>query len=234
MTDWEKQVEEQRLKREERLKEQKASVLKLWGELKIKEVHFVFSCGGDSMNDTSIEVYDTNDDLLDCEIVTDIENYFDDVVYDNVNFYVNSDGHYMGEDGKVTITLDEDDEDEFVYYKDSQEEWCENEVFTEKFELTDEEVEFIDKYVDDINGSMDENELNVNYKVDFVQTDELIAIEVKLLEKINNYFDNYEHNLENATDWCRIEVQGDTLDKDKKTIELEMSFEHYVYKGGED
>jgi hypothetical protein len=234
MTDWEKQVEEQRLKREERLKEQKASVLKLWGELKIKEVHFVFSCGGDSMNDTSIEVYDTNDDLLDCEIVTDIENYFDDVVYDNVNFYVNSDGHYMGEDGKVTITLDEDDEDEFVYYKDSQEEWCENEVFTEKFELTDEEVEFIDKYVDDINGSMDENELNVNYKVDFVQTDELIAIEEKLLEKINDYFDDYEHNLENATDWSRIEVQGDTLDKDKKTIELEMSFEHYVYKGGED
>jgi hypothetical protein len=139
----------------------------------------------------------------------------------------------MGEDGKVVIKLDEDDDTEFTYDKESEEEWCENQPFTEKFELTDEEVEFIDKYVDDINGSMDENELNVNYKVDFVQTDELIAIEVKLLEKINNYFNNYEHNLENATDWCRIEVQGDTLDKDKKTIELEMSFEHYVYRCGE-
>ena len=230
MTDWEKQVEEQRLKREERLKEQKASVLKLWGELKIKEVHFVFSCGGDSMNDTSIEVYNSNDELLDCEIVTDIENYFDDVVYDNVNFYVNSDGHYMGEDGKVIITLDED---EFSYDKESQEEWCENEVFTEKFELTDEEVEFIDKYVDDINGNMSEGDYNVNYKVDFVQTDELIELEQELVKKIENYFNNYDHKLEEVTGWNTIEVQGDTLDKENKTIDLEMSFQHYVYKYSE-
>jgi len=230
MTDWEKQVEEQRLKREERLKEQKASVLKLWGELKIKEVHFVFSCGGDSMNDTSIEVYNSNDELLDCEIVTDIENYFDDVVYDNVNFYVNSDGHYMGEDGKVIITLDEDDEDEFMYYKESEEEWCEHTPFTEKINLTDEEVEFIEKYVSDINGNMSEGDININYKVDFIQTDELVALEEKLLEKVKNFFYDYEPDLDNMSDWHTMEIQDETLNKETKTIDIEMSFEHYVYK----
>jgi len=230
MTDWEKQVEEQRLKKEERLKEQKASVLKLWGELKIKEVHFVFSCGGDSMGDTSIEVYNSNDELLDCEIVTDIENYFDDVVYDNVNFYVNSDGHYMGEDGKVIITLDEDDEDEFMYYKESEEEWCEHTPFTEKINLTDEEVEFIEKYVSDINGNMSEGDININYKVDFIQTDELVALEEKLLEKVKNFFYDYEPDLDNMSDWHTMEIQDETLNKETKTIDIEMSFEHYVYK----
>jgi hypothetical protein len=230
MTDWEKQVEEQRLKKEERLKEQKASVLKLWGELKIKEVHFVFSCGGDSMGDTSIEVYNTNDDLLDCEIVTDIENYFDDVVYDNVNFYVNSDGHYMGEDGKVIITLDEDDEDEFMYYKESEEEWCEHTPFTEKINLTDEEVEFIEKYVSNINANMSEDDININYKVDFIQTDELVALEEKLLEKVKNFFYNYNPNLDSMSDWHTMEIQDETLNKETKTIDIEMSFEHYVYK----
>jgi hypothetical protein len=230
MTDWQKQMEEQRKQRERMLKEGKVIALQKWKEHDVDRVHFVFSCGGDSMNDTSIEIYDKEDNIIEVE---EISNYFEDAVYNNVQFYEASDGHYMGEDGTVTITLT-DDEDDFDYCKDSQEEWCENEVFTEKFELTDEEVEFIDKYVDDINGSMDENELNVNYKVDFVQTDELIEVETNLLKKINDYFDNYEHNLENPTDWNSIEVQGDTLDKDKKTIELEMSFQHYVYKGGED
>jgi hypothetical protein len=231
MTDWQKQREEQRLARESMLREGKIIALQKWKEHDVDRVHFVFSCGGDSMGDTSIEIYDKEDNIIE---VDELTSYFEDAIYENVNFYEASDGHYMGEDGKVIITLDEDDEDEFVYYKDSQEEWCETEVFSEKFVLTDEEVEFIDKYVSDINGSMDEIELNVNYKVDFVQTDELIEVETNLLKKINDYFDNYEHNLENVTDWNSIEVQGDTLDKDNKTIELEMSFQHYVYKGGED
>ncbi len=230
MTDWQKQQEERRLARLRMLEEGKIIALQKWKEHDVDRVHFVFSCGGDSMNDTSVEVYDKNDNIIEVE---EIANYIDEAVYSNVNFYEASDGHYMGEDGTVTITLT-DDEDDFDYCKDSQEEWCENEVFTEKFDLTDEEVDFIDKYVRDINGNMAEGDYNVNYKADFVQTDELIELEEKLVEKIENYFDNYDHKLESPSDWHTIEVQGDTLDKENKTIDLEMSFQHYVYRPSED
>lgn len=229
MTDWQKQQEERRLARLRMLEQGKVIALQKWKEHDVDRVHFVFSCGGDSMNDTSVEVYDKNDNIIE---VPEIENYIDEAVYSNVTFYEASDGHYMGEDGTVVITLT-DDEDDFDYCKDSQEEWCENELFTEKFELTDEEVEFIDKYVADINGSMAEDDYNVNYKTDFVQTDELVEFEEKLVEKFKNYFDNYEHNLENPSDWNTIEVQGDTLDKENKTIDLKMSFQHYVYRYSE-
>ena len=230
MTDWQKQQEERRLARLRMLEEGKIVALQKWKEHDVNVVHFVFSCGGDSMNDTSVEIYDKNEKLLE---VPEIENYIDEAVYSSVNFYEASDGHYMGEDGKVIITLT-DDEDDFDYYKDSQEEWCETENFTEKFELTDEEVEFIDKYVADINGNMSEGDYNVNYKTDFVQTDELVAVEEKLVKKIENYFDNYDHKLEEVTDWNTIQVEGDTLDKENKTIDLEMGFQHYVYRPSED
>jgi hypothetical protein len=230
MTDWLKQQEERRLARLRMLEQGKIIALQKWKELDVDRVHFVFSCGGDSMNETSIEIYDKEDNIIE---VDEISNYFGDAVYNNVNFYEASDGHYMGEDGTVTITLT-DDEDDFDYCKDSQEEWCETENFTEKFTLTDEEVEFIDKYVADINGNMSEGDYNVNYKTDFVQTDELIELEQELVKKIENYFNNYDHKLEEVTDWNTIEVQGDTLDKENKTIDLEMSFQHYVYRPSED
>jgi len=230
MTDWQKQAEERRLARLRMLEEGKVIALQKWKEHNVDVVHFVFSCGGDSMNDTSVEIYDKNEKLLE---VPEIENYIDEAVYSSVNFYEASDGHYMGEDGKVIITLT-DDEDDFDYYKDSQEEWCETSLFTEKFTLTDEEVEFIDKYVRDINGSMAEDEYFVNYKTDFVQTDELVEFEEKLVEKFKNYFENYDHKLEEVTDWHTLQIEGDTLDKENKTIDLDMSFQHYVYRPSED
>ena len=226
MQDWQKQQEERRLARELMLKEGKIIALQKWKEHDVNEVHFVFSCGGDSMNDTSVEIYDKEDNIIE---VPEIADYFDEAVYNNVQFYEASDGVYMGEEGKVIITLT-DDEDDFDYCKDSQEEWSESTPFTEKFVLTDEEVDFIDKYVSDINGNMEEDNYNVNYKVDFLQTDELVELEEKLVEKIKTYFENYDPKLENMSDWHTLKVNPETLDKENKTIDLEMSFQHYVYK----
>jgi hypothetical protein len=228
---WARQREEQRIERERMLSGGKIIALEKWKENNVDHVNFIFDCGGDSMNETSIEIYDKDDNVIEVE---EISNYIDEAVYNYVNFYEASDGHYMGEAGTVIITISDDDENDFDWCKNSESEWCESELFTEKFELTDEEVEFIDKYVDDINGSMAEDDYNVNYKADFVQTDELVALEEKLVEKIKTYFENYETNLDNMSDWHTLEVQGDTLDKDNKTIDLEMSFQHYVYRESED
>lgn len=202
------------------------AIIKLWKENNVEYANFEFSCGGDSMNDTTLIIYDTNGDVVNND---ELENYFDNEVYHNVNFYEASDGHYMGESGNVHICLN-DDESGFEYSKESESEWCEHTPFTEKINLTDEEVEFIDKYVSDINGNMSEGSYNINYGVDFVKTDELVEVEENLMDKIQDYFENYEPELDNLSDWHTMEIDVTTLDKEEKTIVIEMSFEHYEYR----
>jgi len=208
----------------------KEQAIQLWKDNDVSKVTFEFNCGGDSMNETQVYIHNSADEQIEC---SELSDYFDDEVYHNVNFYVDSDGVYMGESGNVYITFgkeEEEEEEDFIYNKESEEEWCEHTPFTEKINLTDEEVEFIEKYVSDINGNMSEDDININYKVDFIQTDELVALEEKLLEKVKNFFYNYEPNLENMNDWHTMEIQDETLNKETKTIDIEMSFEHYVYK----
>lgn len=204
----------------------KEQAIQLWKDNDVSKVTFEFNCGGDSMNETQVYIYNSADEEIEC---SELSDYFDDQVYNNVDFYENSDGVYMGESGNVYITLDEE-ELEFEYMKESEEEWCEHTPFTEKINLTDEEVEFIEKYVSDINANMSEDDININYKVDFIQTDELVALEEKLLEKVKNFFYDYDADLDNMSDWHTMEIQGETLNKETKTIDIEMSFEHYVYK----
>jgi hypothetical protein len=206
--------------------DQHERIIKLWKENDIERINFEFQCGGDSMNDTTLTIYDTKGKEVEN---SELEDYFDDEVYRQVNFYEASDGHYMGESGNVHIALNED-ESGFEYIKESESEWCEHEDFTEEINLTDEEVEFIDKYVSDINGDIQEDTYNINYKVDFVQTDELVEVEEKLLKKVQDFFENYEPNLDNMSDWHNCQVFDHTLDKTKNTITIEMSFEHYVYR----
>ena len=108
-------------------------IIKIWKEKNIDHINFNFSCGGDSMNDTSIEIFDKEGELVQDG---ELESYFDDQTYKNVEFYVNSDGHYQGEFGVVEITLN-DEEDDFEYSKSASSEWnetCDNEV---EIELTD-------------------------------------------------------------------------------------------------
>ena len=41
-----------------------AEIVKIWKENNVDRVEFQFSCGGDSMNDTSILIYDKEDNLV--------------------------------------------------------------------------------------------------------------------------------------------------------------------------
>jgi hypothetical protein len=205
-------------------------IINLWKENDVEYIDFEFNCGGDSMGDTTLNIYDTKGDLVNND---ELENYFDNEVYHNVNFYEASDGHYIGESGNVHISLN-DDETDFEYSKESESEWCEHTPFTETINLTDEEVDFVDKYVSDINGNMSEGDYNINYKVDFIKTDELVEVEEKLMNNIQNYFENYEPDLDNMSEWHTMEIDVTTLDTKNKTIEIEMSFEHYVYQPNED
>ncbi len=160
-------------------------IIKLWKELGVEQVKFEFSCGGDSMNDTSITIEGKDGSEIDN---VELRDYFDDAVYKRVEFYEASDGHYQGEFGNVYITLSDDEED-FDYNKSSQSEWSERVGSEVPVELTDEQMKFIKSKVLNINGDCDS--LNVNYKNDCILSDkeeELVDdLENTLLDILRDY-----------------------------------------------
>ena len=171
-------------------------IIKIWKEKNIDHINFNFSCGGDSMNDTSIEIFDKEGELVED---SELERYFIDETYNNVEFYVNSDGHYQGEFGVVEITLN-DEEDDFKYSKSSSSEWtesCDNEV---EVELTDKEAQFVADYVLNINGG--EDDCQTNFKKDFILTNEQEETLKGLEEKISEF----------ARDYVPKDIEGELSD----------------------
>ena len=170
----------------------KTEMIKLWQDNNVEKCVMNFSCGGDSMNDTEFNLYDKDDNVIQCQELT---GYFENQVYNEVNFYEASDGHYQGEYGTVTITLEDDGDGElyFGYDKQSNSEWSEQ--FTENVdvELTDEEVEFVKTKVLNIVGGDDGGV--INYKEDCILTDEEEKVGEEMLVRLSTIAD--EHEFEN-------------------------------------
>lgn len=184
------------------------NIIKIWKEKNIDHVNFNFSCGGDSMYDTSIEIFDKEGELVQD---SEVEDYFNDQTYNNVEFYVNSDGHYQGEFGVVEITLNE--EDDFEYSKSSSSEWTESTENKVEIELTDEEAKFVADYVLNINGG--DNDIQTNYKKDFILTNEqeetLKGLEEKISEFAQDYIPNYIEGVMNEWYTFTTNEEGEEL-----------------------
>jgi hypothetical protein len=182
---------------------ERSNIIKLWKENNLGEARFIFTCGGDSMGDTSWEFSDANG--KDCKAPKDVEDYLDNRVYDDVDFYVNSDGHYQGEAGTVTVTLDEDSEDEeawdFSFSKSATSEWSESHTSKVEYALDDEEAAFIKEHILNINGG-EENEIAVNFKHDFLMSDE----EEDLLEELKENIEAF------VKDFTPTDAEGDLQD----------------------
>jgi hypothetical protein len=167
-------------------------MIKLWQDNNVEKCVMNFSCGGDSMNDTEFKLYDKDDNVIKCQELID---YFDNQVYNEVEFYEASDGHYQGEFGTVTITLEDNGYDElsFSYDKQSSSEWSEQFTEVVNVELTDEEVEFVKTKVLNIVGGGDGGV--INYKEDCILTDEEEKVGEELLGRLSTIAD--EHEFEN-------------------------------------
>jgi len=162
--------------------------IKLWKELGVESCTMDFYCGGDSMGDTSFILYG-NGGEVDCDELVD---FFDNEVYRHVDFYVNSDGHYQGESGTVEIALEDyDGEEEFSYSKSATSEWSETIDTTLEIELTDEMVSFIKDNILNIRGGYDDKPI-VNFKQDFIMSDE----EERILNDITDLIDTEAENFE--------------------------------------
>lgn len=165
--------------------QEEKTVHQIWLELGISYANFEFSCGGDSMNDTTLTLIGKDGEQIDNQ---EIEDYIEDEVYNRVEFYVNSDGHYLGESGIVEITLDEDEE-KFTYSKSSTSEWEERFTSTFSIKLDEKTRRFVEDKVLNING--DDYEFVLNYKKDCILTDEdekiLEALEEKVRDGLNGF-----------------------------------------------
>lgn len=158
-------------------------MIKLWQDNNVEKCVMNFSCGGDSMNDTEFNLYDKDDEVVNCE---ELKNFFEDEVYREVEFYEASDGHYQGEYGTVTITLEDDGDGElyFSYDKEAMSEWSEQFTQYTDVVLSDVEAEFVRTKVLSILGG-DGEEPIVNYKEDCILTDE----EENIGERLGKLFD---------------------------------------------
>ena len=205
-----------------------------WKELNVDRVVLTFNCGGDSMGDMDWEVFGANDQRIEDE---DLISYFDSVIFDKVEFYVNSDGHYIGESGTVTILLEDDMEAEqdFIYNKEAYSDYSESHQSEVLIELEDKEVAYIKEYVRDINGGADER-VNFNYSKDFIMTDEMSELEDSISEKIGECTSEFipkdieeDGELEdwynfNTDDFDPIEFEGNSI---KVTINNSVTVQRY-------
>ena len=194
-----------------------------WKELNLDRAVLTFNCGGDSMGDTEWELFDNENNPVDD---SDLVGYFDNEVYNRVDFYVNSDGHYMGENGVVTVTIDEDDEEEdFSYYKEAMSNYEETVANELVVELTDAELAFVKEYVRDINGGYEESP-NFNYSKDFIMTDEMDELERSIGEKVSEAASEFEPEEYDGdlADWYRYDIgdENDTVVIKDNSIVLDI------------
>lgn len=207
----------------------------LWKELGITTANMEFSCGGDSMNDYHFTFYNSENKEVQSG---ELESFFDDDVFKRVEFYVNSDGHYIGESGNVSIELSEDEENpDFVYYKNAQAEWSESFTDEVAVELTEKEVEFVRSKVLNLVGSQDGDA--INYKGDCILNNEEEQISDTISQKIsdvvmNHEFENAEGEVEEWFQYNTDEVDSDVLPKIVgNTLFVSLTKQFLVYTDSE-
>jgi len=149
-------------------KEQK--LIELWKQFDIMEAIFDFSCGGDSMNDTDLHILNSNAEEINNK---EFRELLEDYIYDNVSFYVNSNGSYIGEYGKVDVVLEND---KLNCYKTALSEHYNSDTYTINFPKNlIEKYNDIFEYILNIRGTYDDR--IINYSKDFILT---LDIELKL------------------------------------------------------
>jgi len=170
----------------------------LWLELKVDYILIDFSCGSDSTDLKGTMIYDQSGTRISSY---DLSEYFEDEIFNNVDFNEATDDYYLGESGTVKITMIEDGgcywEDneegeeieiltyEFIYDKKGEEKYLykiQNKLFVPLEEST---INLINDKVSNIYGS--HLTVIVNLKKDKILSEE----ENILLEKLKLEIEKY-------------------------------------------
>jgi hypothetical protein len=140
--------------------------------------------------------------------------------------------------GNVSIELSEDEENpDFVYYKNAQAEWSESFTNEVPIELTEKEVEFVRSKVLNLVGSQDGDA--INYKGDCILNNEEEQISDTISQKISDFVMNHEfENAEGeAEEWFQYntdQVDSDVLPKIVgNTLFVSLTRQFLVYTDSE-
>jgi hypothetical protein len=155
-------------------------------------------------------------------------------VYNKVEFYVNSDGHYQGEFGVVEITLEDDDDDDFTYFKSAESEWNEHQTDNVCIKLTSEEQEFVNKNILNLNG--DESNFSFVFKGDIFLSDKDEAFLEELEKKISVEIRDNEPNIEEGElqEYYSFNTQENNLViNENGEIEVDVNYSVTVYRDSE-
>lgn len=194
----------------------KQKAIEIWQELGIESANFEFSCGGDSMGDTTLTFTTKEGKEIDDD---DLQEYFDDVIYKEVDFYVNSDGHYQGESGNVEIELQsDDDEPYFTFSKTSLSEWTDRFNEKEFVELTEDEINLVKRVIQNMNGA-GFNDVAISYKGDCILTDDEESLIESITDKLNDFSEN--HQFKNAEGECSEDYSWTTNSEDEEEIVIQ-------------
>ena len=217
----------------------KLQAIQIWKENAIINAIITYDCGGDSMGDMTTVFYAENGEIT-FDGSNNLADYLENLSFEKVEYYVNSDGHYMGENGTVEIFLDEDmDEPDFDFLKSAEYEYSESEYYEIWVELTDIEKNTLKKYVQSIMA--EEDIYQFDYLGDsIISNDELEIlnkIAYKIIEKTDLYWQENEFLFEecNHSIWATFENFFETnLDNElifeDNNLKIFGRFEGYVYK----
>jgi len=213
---------------------EKEQAIALWNDKGIVRAEMEFYCGGDEMGEYAFVYFNADDEVVDCN---ELDIFFDKDVLDRVDFYVNSDGHYMGESGSVHITIDnlelDDEEIDFDYIKSAESEWNETITNTLEVKLNEEQINYLKEFVRSIVGGSDEF-TQFNYSKDFIMTDEHERIEKEIGEIINDITSEYEPNTDNEVqDWFNYESE-EPMFNDENELLIEINNETTMFTASED
>jgi len=217
-------------------KEEK-SPIEVWKELGIDHCVASFSCGGDSMNEMEFTYHNESGGEIP-EAKSELDYYFEDEIYKNVEFYVNSDGNYLGESGSVNIVLEEDDEEPyFSYDKSATSEWYETHSTKFSFPVSEKTFRlFLDK-ISSLSGSHS-SEYEINYKVDCIITEEDETLIKELVGEVCSQGNDWEAetNGEYNDGSFNYELEDWNLlsEKTENTLYFNVSKGYYEYQGSDD
>lgn len=159
--------------------------IEVWKSNNVHTAYLDFDCGGDSMNDMDISFEDEEGNEIEND---ELAIYLQDEVFEKVEFYECSDGHYQGESGVVTITLNKSG-DGFAYKKDAESEWHEMVPSILTYVLKEEQANLIKSKIQNINGDYDN--ININFKTDCLLSDNeektLNELETELIDYLKSY-----------------------------------------------
>lgn len=201
-------------------------MIRIWKECGVREAEFHFDCGGDSMNETHWVFLDSKGEISCVEIESQLENE----VYNRIQFYETSDGHYLGEAGTVNVKLN-DEENDFDMYKSSTEQWSETLSVNEEIDISEELGRLLHKKVASI-VSLDGwgmrrglGETERNYKDDCIISDreeELISeFEGRLIKMAKT--DPYVCSIDRAREIiCEDDIECANEDADRWEFDADL------------